>query len=680
MKKAYHRYGKMKMVYTIFTLAAFIIFLSFRYPGHSAESHYAPKSYLGEGIDPRKPPIAESVKIQRLAAPTELGNVLLTASFDSKTVKNKIPGRVLTIVLGENRFILNDQGKDGDEKPGDNIFSIIVKDDTEALTEQLTVASNDVADDIKKNAAIVFNGGRSPRILKQGEFTPFNAEVFNTGAPAAISPAIFSVSAPNVAPEKSLIITDLSVVEDPERTFNGCDGSGNPHGAWTFWTLMDEMANTPLTGISTQTFIKEWFRNWLLNQVINNDPLPDRKQILNLVILPWMRNSNPGKVIDESNWDKYDFEPKLSPFRLLAIANRVDLRGSIGYGGANGEGRLVFCIMDRSNGGVPNGGGYGGGGETCEPLPFTVICEYGLPMNKCETLRAYAKDWLNLSSLPFDPSFNDQLQKLTDQFTLRNKAPKKPNGSAINQIRTNEIALARPWELREFTIKGGPNGTFINTPVAREPASIYNRRATATAANMQILADWVNANAATIEAGQQDVPLTITIAAPPGTASFQGAKGHTLTGNHFWDANTVTPNNILSDSARHIFSLNTCTGCHAGEARTAIGNLSGTPYFEPLTSHARFLQITPQRFGVKATLSAWLTGDPANTTAPLPGYFAIADPAGRPAATSYVRLFNDLDRRARDLDDFVNFGCGDGTRTSKDLARVLLVAPLDAVH
>jgi len=51
--------------------------------------------------------------------------------------------------------------------------------------------------------------------------------------------------------------------------------------------------------------------------------------------------------------------------------------------------------------------------------------------------------WLGLSSAT---------REYDRPVVVRNAAPTKGNGSAINQIRTNEIALRSPWELREFTL------------------------------------------------------------------------------------------------------------------------------------------------------------------------------------------------------------------------------------
>ncbi|MGK3963804.1 hypothetical protein WMF38_06455 [Sorangium sp. So ce118] len=65
----------------------------------------------------------------------------------------------------------------------------------------------------------------------------------------------------------------------------------------------------------------------------------------------------------------------------------------------------------------------------------------------------WANAWHALGSLPFpSEDYNAALQAITTRFAGRNAAPGRPNGSSLGQLRTNDIALASPWELREFTL------------------------------------------------------------------------------------------------------------------------------------------------------------------------------------------------------------------------------------
>jgi hypothetical protein len=111
------------------------------------------------------------------------------------------------------------------------------------------------------------------------------------------------------------------------------------------------------------------------------------------------------------------------------MVNRIDLRRTNGFGGGDaGEGRFVFSAIDRRNGG-------------CGTLQFTVIFEYGID-RQGNAVRDWARQWYDLSAMSFGPQFNAALQAITEQFAAAGVAPSKPNGSALNQLRTNEIALA----------------------------------------------------------------------------------------------------------------------------------------------------------------------------------------------------------------------------------------------
>ena len=70
------------------------------------------------------------------------------------------------------------------------------------------------------------------------------------------------------------------------------------------------------------------------------------------------------------------------------------------------------------------------------------------------------------SDLVGSPDYLRALEGVTRRFTDRGQAPGKANGNALNQIRSNELALGAPWELREFTLT--PTGLRPN-PVAVTP-------------------------------------------------------------------------------------------------------------------------------------------------------------------------------------------------------------------
>ncbi len=88
--------------------------------------------------------------------------------------------------------------------------------------------------------------------------------------------------------------------------------------------------------------------------------------------------------------------------------------------------------------------------------------------------------------------------------------------------------------------------------------------------------------------------------------------------------------------------LGTCVGCHAGETQTA------------------FTHINPVFFGNEAKLSGFLSGTAGSGGAidfdndATNGVMSVKDAAMRPTTNPLIRTFNDIDRRARDLLNYVN--------------------------
>ncbi|QSQ28506.1 hypothetical protein JY651_42940 [Pyxidicoccus parkwayensis] len=348
-----------------------------------------------------------------------------------------------------------------------------------------------------------------------------------------------------------LMVTALSVVEDPVRTA--------PGGAWNFGTLMKEMAG----GQDPSPMVRAWLKTWLTKQVVNGLELPARPELQTKVLGPWeQRSGGASKPLDFSK----------APFRLLAIVNRMDLRHP---GTQAGEGRFIFGVLDANG----------------APLEFTIILEYALPGGSTADIQAWANDWHELGKVKVGSAgYNAKLQALTDRFSKAGVMTGRTAGSALNQIRTNEITLAEPWEMREFNLT---SQGLLPATVKLTPASFYENTAT--------LASYINQNEADILAERHTVPDKLN-----GTP-FLGAMARTPL-DFFWRA----PN--VNTEARHKFSINTCSGCHAGETQT------------------EFLHVSPRVAGKAAALSPYLKG----TT--------VTDPV-----THATRVFDDLGRRAEDL-------------------------------
>jgi len=385
--------------------------------------------------------------------------------------------------------------------------------------------------------------------------------------------------------KRELMITDLGVVEDAIRTTNG--------GVWTFRHLMEAMAPS---AAQAPALAESVFDTWLADQTVGGFTASARTGVQSLVLDPWPR------IDGQLDLDR-------APLRLLAIVNRLDLR-DLSQGKA-GEGRFVFGVLD-SNG---------------SPTSFTVILEYRLPATTEAEVLAWATRWHDLGELPLgSAAFNQALEAVTERFASRNAEPGRVNGSALSQLRTNEIALNFPWELRELTLSP-TTGLFRQDSVKLTPDNSLMGSAA--------LASFINQNEAAILTQTHDVPST-----------FEGAPflGAAVRNNiDFWDAPGID-----NPEARHLFSLNTCNGCHGREA--GVND---------------FLQIHPRSAGSETQLSGFLTGT------------VVSDPV----VSGQQRSFNDLQRRADDLSALV---CAPpaGARTSRAAARptVSIAKGIGRVH
>ena len=201
-----------------------------------------------------------------------------------------------------------------------------------------------------------------------------------------------------VDPIRELLITDLSVIEDPIRT-NPANGK---KAVWTFKYLMENMAgeNDPAE------FTMKWLQHWETDQTVNGQVSPARPDIRPMVIDPWLAASG-GETLDLS----------LAPFKLLAIVNRIDLRVHNEDAVATaGEGRFVFGILNEEGGPLPPIAGDIPGG-------FIVIFEYELVADDMRDLDHWARKWHELGKHKIGSDrYNKALESVTRNFTDAGKA------------------------------------------------------------------------------------------------------------------------------------------------------------------------------------------------------------------------------------------------------------------
>ncbi|MEO7327048.1 MAG: hypothetical protein ABI193_00615, partial [Minicystis sp.] len=326
-------------------------------------------------------------------------------------------------------------------------------------------------------------------------------------------------TAPNIDFGRELLISDLSVVNDPCRTGWTAPGCApGTVGVWTFGGLMRAMAGaTP-----PAQFVADWLHGWEVNGTVNGFNVQARPGIRPALINKWQAVSGcpVGSPIVGPGACALDLTK--APFRLSSIVNRVDAGGVVGVG-APGEGRFVFGAFDLNNG---------------APLPMTVIFEYALPT--AISTFSWAQQFHALGAQPFGPAFNASLQAITTQFAGTGAQPGNPNGgNAIGQVRTNEIAFGPVWEWREqrlALVAGGNSGSELLRPdtVKQTPANMTN--------NTPPLNGWLTANVPAILGETSEVPASFNGVSLLGGAS-QAPPGF------LWQGPLPPPD------ARHLFGL-----------------------------------------------------------------------------------------------------------------------------
>lgn len=360
--------------------------------------------------------------------------------------------------------------------------------------------------------------------------------------------------------KRALMITDVSVVEDAVRTRWSGSLANPSDGAWHFGRLMTNMAGDK----DAPAFVERLLHRWEKDRPVNGWNVAARPSFASVVTDAWPKTAD-GHI-----------DLTKAPLRLLAIVNRMDLR-DLSKGSA-GEGRFVFGVLDGNG----------------DPLQFTLILEYRLPGTTDADVKAWTGLWGDLQSSKLgSAAYRTALQKVTDKFSGKNAAPGRPNGSAINQIRTNEIAFGPEWELREFRLST-KTGNIYSATVKQTPDITLD--------GSKLLGEWINTHEKEILDGTSWVTET--------TSKQAFRAGSALTPFFFaWN-----PPGVKNPEARHLFSLNTCNGCHAGETQTT------------------FLHVNPRSKGQEAQLSGFLTGETIN------------DPI-----TGKQRKFGDLARRGEDF-------------------------------
>jgi len=591
-------------------------------------------------------PSAEDVLVQKIPGDN---NHLLVMAFYSK---ENYSGPIISIENG-GHLVFRDDGNGYDKKAGDGLYTVRIAADVNEFTRKALRMTGQM----KKNDNKRLRFNHRAMIVDPDSDESFDVKGWERGEAVsvsgltnalseldAISPDVSAATGPALLEAirtHCVTITNLGVVEDPTRTWNSCTQKGKIDGPWTFKTIMKQLASKdpaqPATDAQVSDFVKNWLSKWATDQIVNADTVKARPAINSVILNPWLTKSkNAGAPTGQ-------LDMRFAPFKLLAIVNRFDLRNGGVHGlpeSPVGEGRYVFGLINSG---------------CTEALKMGVIFEFGVNRPKratCDEKKQWAQQWIALKDLTIGSSeYNKALQRITDQYTLCGTDPNRPNQSSLDQIRTNEQVLssANPgiWEMREFVLDPGGSGFIKQNTVAQNPADKYNARL--INANVQRMAAYVNQNAETIKNDSFTVPLTwqdlpflgggTELTAPP--------TGKPPVVFHWNGTDSTSRSTYISNSvARFNFSLNTCWGCHGGETQTG------------------FTHVDPVFYGTEATLSGFLTGQAGKNGAidfdndPDNGFLTVRDPALRPTNSPTLRFFNDMERRARDLNVAWQSDCG----------------------
>jgi len=587
--------------------------------------NYAPDAMMAEydvydDISKGTAPPAEDVLVQRIRGDNQHLLIMAVYSFENYS------GTHVKVNNNGEELMLRDDGEGYDKVAGDGVFTAKIYADINDFRQQ----ANSLDAQMRKDKYTIRFTGREMKPLQSCINEPFELQKLDQYQAVSIANLAGGTNDLIDSVRRNCIfITDLSVVEDPARTWNYCTQTGNINGPWTFKTLIKNLvkqsAGVEPTDAQMSTFVLNWLNNWKGQRIVNGDTIPARTLINQRIINPWKSKSLAAGSPDGQ------IDMRFAPFKLTAIANRFDLRERAA-GIPAGEGRFTFCLIESN---------------CTKPLEMTCVIEYSIPKpDICDSLQNWAAQWFNLKNFTVgSAAYNAALQAITDQYSIWGTGNKVGNTN-LNSIRTGERELApfngspRRWEFREFGLRASPR-SIVQRKVAQVPANKYN--AQVDNPDVRAMVEWVNANKANINADDYVIPDTL-----PGGRFFLGGHAQILdttvgvpTAPYHWDGVEATgPARITNTTTRHVFSLNSCTGCHAGEVQTF------------------FTHVDPVMFGTQATLSGFLAGKAGRGGAvdfdnkPDNDSMMVKDAANRGGLNNSVRMFNDILRRAKDLKDF----------------------------
>ncbi|MEO5644921.1 MAG: hypothetical protein ABIQ40_07390 [Bacteroidia bacterium] len=174
------------------------------------------------------PPFATRYWIKRLSTALPTGeNIIFRVQYISD---GALPGTITIYKNGIANLILKDDGTAPDLVSGDKIFAVYMKENITQMISRIETLEAALA---TKQQFLDFTG-HNGQFIQYSSIVKFNKPSFNAFTETELSIYLINAidcSTTDLVKEKSLFITDLSIVEDQQRTYNVATGVGNASGA-----------------------------------------------------------------------------------------------------------------------------------------------------------------------------------------------------------------------------------------------------------------------------------------------------------------------------------------------------------------------------------------------------------------------------------------------------------------
>ena len=216
--------------------------------------------------------------------------------------------------------------------------------------------------------------------------------------------------------DRAVMLTDPLIIDDRRVQANLSFG--------------EELAKLSGAKQDFTAFVLDWLKPWFSGVVSSNSsallPDPRNRDLMKYVICPWRDASSgttdcrPGKL-----------DPAKAPFKLTAIANRMDLDVEAQCEEV-GELRLVYSLVVD--------------GQVATKDPFNIVFEYAIS-EEARSISDWVSVWGQLSAIPCSKD-NGCNEFITALIPTIDAAAKAEN---LRHIRTHE-RLMGPSQFREFDL------------------------------------------------------------------------------------------------------------------------------------------------------------------------------------------------------------------------------------